>query len=169
VVANGAVGPYKTEVFTSTTRLTFTGNDTYNVEPMLSSIMLYNSNQTMYFVLNTSATPISGSTFSLNLITTSQVTEIIVSNFILKTSIVPAEYVFYTDPTVLITKSVTSLSTYCTNNFNIPSMNGPLIFNQNCTLGVSSLQDDNVGVLRSINFDATVAGSPDFSSCANSA
>jgi hypothetical protein len=165
VVANGAIGSSKTETLTSPTRLVAVAGDTFSVEPVLTSILLYNNIQPMQFALTASATPMSGSTLTIRLATTSSITEIIVTTFILKTSVSPAEYVFYQNLNVIITKTAGSLSTQCTGSFSIPSKNGP-VYNQNCSVAVSSLQDDNLGVMRRIDFDVTSTG---FTSCSNSA
>jgi hypothetical protein len=160
-VANGAVGPSKSETLSSPMRLTGASGTTFTARAMLSSIMLTNNNQTTQFAL-TAAAPPSGGPLSITLATTSSVTEIIVTTFILA-STTPIEYVFYAAPLSL--SRTDSILTKCGASFNIPSKNGPT-FNQNCSVGVTGVQDDNLNIWRSTYFDVTGVG---FTNCSNNA
>ena len=111
------------------------------------------------------ASPMTASnTLSFSLVTNSSITEIMVTTFIIKDNIKPFEYVFYTDNNYNLLRT-DSIGTKCGSNFNIPAKNGP-IFNNNCSIAVSFLQDDNLGTNRWIDFDVTAPG---FTSCVNSA
>ena len=122
----------------------------------------------MQFALTLPATPVTANTLSVRLATTSSVTEIIITTFIRKTNLQPAEYVFHADSTISVASSG-QISTLCSNSFNIPSKNGPQLYNQNCSVAVNSMQDDIAGSARTITFDATVSGMPAFTSCSHSA
>lgn len=115
-------------------RLTGASGTTFTARPVLSSIMLSNGNLTTQFAL-TAAAPPSGGPLSINLATTSTITEIIVTTFILA-STTPIEYVFSAIPLSLTRSS--SITTICSNNFNIPASNGPT-YNQNCSIGVTGV------------------------------
>lgn len=137
-MASGTIGTTKTEVLTSSMRLAQTGSDTFSVTPVLSSILLYNGAQKMYFTLSSNSTLIINSTLSINLITTSSIAEIIVTTFILKKNVAPAEYVFFIDSSIAPTRTSNFTAT-CGANFNIPSKFGPLSYNQNCSIGIRYL------------------------------
>ena len=119
----------------------------------------------MHFRFALPASPMSANnTLSLDLVTNSSIPEILVTTFIIKDNIRPFEYVFYSDNNYNLLRTG-FIGTRCGSNFGIPPKNGP-IFNNNCSIAVSFLQDDNLGTNRLIDFDVTAAG---FTSCVNNA
>lgn len=140
-------------------RLTGVAGTTFTAYSVLSSIMLTNSNQATQFSI-TAANPTSGGPLTITLSTTSSIAEIIITTFILS-SAKPVEYVFFTNSYSL--NRTTSITTSCNTLFGIPSMNGPT-YNQNCSFGITGVQDDNPLVWRSTYFDVTATN---FTSCGN--
>lgn len=94
-----------------------------------------------------------------------------VTFFIIKTNLQPEEYVFDINKNYLITPNTVAanaINTRCTANFNIPAVRYGTSFNQNCSFGIQKLTDDNIMVMRRIDFDVGVTGSG-FTGCVNTA
>lgn len=94
-----------------------------------------------------------------------------VTFFIIKTNLQPEEIVFDINKNYKITPNsiaATAISTRCSSNFNIPAVRYGTSFNQNCSIGIQKLSDDNINVMRRIDFDVGITGSG-FSFCVNNA
>lgn len=124
-------------------RLTGVAGTTFTAYSVLSSLMLTNNNQTTMFSI-VAANPASGGPLSINLTTTSSITEIMITTFILS-SAKPVDYVFFTSSYSL--NRTTSIATSCSNLFGIPTMYGPT-YDQNCSFGITEIWDDNPAVWR---------------------
>ncbi len=95
-----------------------------------------------------------------------------VTFFIIKTNLQPEEIVFDINKNYKITPNsvaANAISTRCSANFNIlAAVRYATSFNQNCSIGIQRLTDDNINVMRRIDFDVTITGSG-FASCFNNA
>jgi hypothetical protein len=94
-----------------------------------------------------------------------------VTFFIIKTNLQPEEIVFDINKDYKITPNsiaANAISTRCSANFNIPAVRYATSFNQNCSIGIQRLTDDNINVMRRIDFDVGITGSG-FAFCFNNA
>jgi len=94
-----------------------------------------------------------------------------VTFFIIKTNLQPEEIVFDISKDYKITPdsiAANAISTRCSNNFNIPAVRYATSFNQNCSIGIQRLTDDNINVMRRIDFNVGITGSG-FTFCSNNA
>lgn len=93
-----------------------------------------------------------------------------VTFFILKTNLLPEEYVFDIIQNYPITRDTTpnAIAARCSANFHIPAVRYGTSFNQNCSISIQSVKDDNINVMRRIDFDVGITGTG-FAFCFNNA
>lgn len=138
---------------------------------MLSHIMLDNPNQIIHIDLNGTRASITNYALTAEFDTYSRVSQIMVTFFIIKTNLQPEEIVFDITKNYKITPNTvpaTALNARCTANFGIQSVRYGGSFNQNCSIGIQRLTDDNIMVMRRIDFDVGVTGTG-FAFCFNNA